>query len=790
MRARAFAFAAILTLALGIGANSAIFSIVNAVLLRPLPYPDSDRLVSIGSEWVGFHHSDVSIPEYLDYKDQASAFESIAAYWTPDANFSTGTSEPQRIESAAVTASLFDVLKVKPYIGRTFTENENSIPAQRVVILGYGLFQRQFGGQSSILGSRIKIDDEFYTVIGVMAKGFAFPSKETQIWIPTYVNPQTNRGAHNRRVVARMKSGETEQKAQQQMNLIANRLQQQYPDQYPEGNRFGVSVIPLKDLIVGNVRSSLLFLFASICLVLLIACANVANLLMVRSAARRKEMAIRTALGASTARIVRQILLESMMLGLAGGLLGLLLASWCISALPSFAGEFIPRINEVRIDPGLFAFTFGLSIFASFLFGTVPAWHAARRDSNDALRESGRTTASVSSIRTKRILVVAEIALAMMLLNSGAIVLLSFQNLVAVNPGFRASGVMTSRVVLSRSKYGEPERNIAFYNELLERVRSHPEVQSAAVISKLPLSGDTTDIAIEVEGYIPPVPGMIAYEQERIISPDYFQCMKIPILQGRDFLNTDTADGPGAVIISDSLAKKYLPNGNPVGKRIRRGGVGSDSDWSTVVGVVGDIRHFGLEKEIQPMIYFPYTQVPERESRIVARISGNPRAMADLIQQQVHSIDKDLAVFQIQSTEQTVQESIAQPRFNLYLIATFSLLAVVLACIGIYGVISYTVSQRTQEFGIRIALGARSKDILSILLKEGLLLVCGRLLIGSLAAMPVGRLISSLLFQVNPNDPAAHTVVAVMLMVIALGACLAPGLRATRIDPARMLKSE
>jgi putative ABC transport system permease protein len=308
-------------------------------------------------------------------------------------------------------------------------------------------------------------------------------------------------------------------------------------------------------------------------------------------------------------------------------------------------------------------------------------------------------------------------------------------------------------------------------------------VQSTGVTSHLPLTGETTDIAIEVEGYIPPVPGMTAYEQERIISPDYFQSMRIPILQGRDFLNTDTAERPGAVIISESLAKKYLSNGIALGRRIRRGGVGSDNDWSTVVGVVGDIRHFGLAKEIQPILYFPYTQVEERNFTIVARISGNPSAMTDVIQQQVHSIDKDLAVFEIESMDQTVHESIAQPRFNLYLIASFSLLAVALACIGIYGVISYSVSQRTQEFGIRIALGARSKDILSIILKEGLL-------IGSLAALAVGRLLSALLFRVNPNDPAAHTMVALVLAVIALCACLAPGLRATRIDPARTLKSE
>ena len=788
-RNRTVGLGALITIALAVAATTSIFTVVNSVLLKPLPYPDADRIVHIGSEWIGFQHSSVSIPEYLDYAGQNTVFDSIAAYSGTNANLTGRDGIAERIRGARVTASFFSVLKVQPEAGNFFTAADEKDTSSRKVVISFELSKRYFAGESGI-GSRIRLDNEFYTVEGIAERGFSFPDRNTDFWIPLNVSPNANRGAHNREVIARLKTDARLAAARDQMNVIASRLQQQYPEHYPAGSGWGVSIFPLKELLVGDVKTGLRFLMVAVGFVLLIACANVANLLLVQSAAREKEMAIRIALGAGKARIIHQVLVESFVLAITGGLFGLFFAFALIRIVPQIDPAYLPRLDEIRPDFAMFAFSAGISVLAGFCFGIVPALLFANEKWKDSLSGGQRSTESASGNRIKKTFATLEIALATVVLSSAILLFFSFLRLTQVQPGFDPDRVITSRISLSDGKYPEDQDIRQFYAAMLERLRSSAGVEHAATVSHLPLSGDTNDIAFGVEGFVSPVPDLEAYEQARVVSPSYFSTMRIPLLKGRDFAESDTMDRPGVVIISESVAKKYLSGQEPVGKRIRLGGVRSDFPWITIVGVVGDIKHTGLDQESKPTIYFPFHQRPEREMTIVARMKTTRESALSIVPDVVRQIDRDQPVYQNQWMERYISDSTAHTRLNLFVLMFFALLSAALACLGIYAVIAFSVSRRVREFGVRLALGEQPLGLLKLVLRESSILIGVGLFIGIASALVAGRLLSGLIFGIQPSDPQALLLVTILLGALALVACFPAALRASRIDPAQSLKSE
>ena len=790
-----FTIVAVIALALGIGANTAIFSVVNTVLLRPLPYRDADRLVTVWEDDSrrGFPRETPAAANYVDWCDQNRVFDGMAAI--ADAGFNlTGAGDPERLEGRSVSANLFPMLGVEPQIGRVFNATEDQPGAQRVVVLSYGLWQRRFGGETSIIGKSLTLNGDSYTVVGVMPARFQFPSSDDQAWVPiAFTTEQTgNRDAHYLQVIAKLKPGVTLQQAQAEMSTIAARLQQQYPESNAD---LGAAVISLHEHLVGDIKPALLILLGAVGLVLLIACANVANLLLARAAARQKEIAVRVALGARRLRLIRQFLTESVLLSTLGGLVGLAIAFLGLLLLKSFIPENISQAREIAIDLKVLGFTLFVSVATGVIFGLAPAIQAVRFNQIETLKEGGRDAATGGSgKRLRSVLVVAEVAISLVLLIGAGLLINSFLRLRNVDPGFRTDNLLTMKIVVPESKYTEFEPWSAFYTDVIQRVQSLPGVRSAAVITNLPLYRQGNTNSIRIEGTPEPPPGQAPVVATRVISPGYFETMSIPLLSGRNFTDQDLVTARnGSVVISETMARRYWPNEDPIGKRIAFGflPLKSDEDWIQVIGVVKDVRQFELATESRPQMYLTYRQYALFAPRdLVVKTDVEPTSLATSVRNAVWEIDKDQPVSNIQTMEAIFADSLARQRFSMLLLTIFAGVALVLAAVGIYGVMSYSVAQRTHEIGIRMALGAQTPAVLKLAVGYGMKLVIAGLVIGLIAAFALTRLMSTLLFGVTATDPATFTLISALLICVAAIASYVPARRATKVDPMIALRYE
>ena len=787
-----FSIVAILTLALGIGVNTAIFSIVHGVLLRPLAFEKPDELVRISTDWTGATDGGVSAPEYLDYKEQAVSLQSIGLHSSVGSmNFAVGSGEPERVPRLGATSSLFEVLGVKAQLGRTFLPEEDISGNHRVLLLSHGLWQRRFGGDPGVIGKQVDVHGVAYTIVGVMPAGFAFPTKETAVWRPLGINlVEANRDARNLRVVARMKPGVKPERLQMEIDTIRRRLEKKYPGNYPEGSGFSPRVYSLREYMVGSLRTPLFVLSTAVGVVLLIACANVANLILARAGARRKELAIRAALGAGRSRLLRQALTESVLLSLIGGTLATLLAFAGLKVLIAASPENIPRLTEVGIERGVFVFTLLISLATGLGVGCAAAWRFYRADPNNALKEGGRDVQGASSQKLRGALVISEVALAATLLLGAGLLVRGFLRLQQVSPGIQPQGVLTATISLLHLRYLDGETQVQFFEQLIDRIAQRSSVQSVAGVGNPPFSGWYDDQSFAIEGRVPAAPGLYPFEEMRKATPDYFRAIGIPILQGRGIDRIDRSGAQPVAVISDSLARKHWPSENPIGKRIKIGGFESESPWLSIVGIVGDVRHGGLNNEIRPIIYLPFAQNPENTLTLVVRSKEDPVALAGALRQIAASMDAAQPLYDVKTMEQAISQSLAQPRFTFRLISLFAVLALILASVGIYGTLAYSIVQRIPEIGMRIALGASRVDILRMVCRDGFRLVGFGLLLGIAGGAAVSRLIKSLLFGLPPFDPVSYIGVPLVILVVSLIAALIPARRATLVDPLVALRYE
>jgi len=784
----AFTLIAVLTLALGIGATTAIFSVVNAVLWRPLPYADPGRLVMVWENHQargGPEREWLSPSDFNDWRDQNSVFVRLSALndWGPTL---TGTAEPEPLVGAAVSHDMFTLLGREPALGRSFRPEEDQPGAPNVVVLSDELWKRRFGADQGIIGKPISLNEESYTVIGVMPAGFKFPViAGTELWrtLRPTLNPGCQRGCLVLRAIARLKPDASLEKARVEMSTIAGRLERDYPE---SNNQVGATLVPLHEQLVGSMQRALLILFGAVGFVLLIACANVANLMLARAATREREIAIRAALGASRARVVRQLLTESGLLAVAGCALGLLLGSWLLRLFIGLSPQGASRFDEIRIDAGVLGFTVLMTVLTSLIFGLVPALHVSKTNLNHSLKEAGKGGAEgVHGGRLRNALVVTEMALALMLLVGGGLLMKSFVLLQRVDPGFHPDHVLTLRLFLNKAHYPEPQQVRTFYAQLLDRMKVLRGAQIVGAISTLPLSGNNTDTSFLIEGRPQPPPNQKPVAWFAAVSPAYFQVMGMRLIKGREFSDRDDQNTPRVVIISETMARRYWPNEEPLGKRI-----GSPEAWREIVGVMADVKHFGLDADTPPSMYLPARQAPARGMTMVVRTAAEPRAIAPSLRAEIWAGDKNLAIARIQTMNELVSSSIAQQRFILLLLGCFAALALVLAAIGIYGVMSYAVTQRTHEIGIRMALGARSGSVLALVLRNGMALALIGAAIGLAGALALTRLMAGLLFGVTPHDALTFATVLLCLIVVALIACYVPARRATKVDPLVALRYE
>jgi putative ABC transport system permease protein len=785
-----FTAVAVLTLALGIGANTAIFSVVNAILLRPLPYKDPGRLVTIWETEPSGPGGlfPATSPDFEDWRKQNSVFEGLAAA-TVDGAALTGVSEPLQLDGWAVSPAIFPLLGVQPLMGRTFSADETG--HNRVVILSYGLWQRAFGGDRNLVGRRITLDGEAHDVVGVMPRTFKFPrvwGQRAEFWRPIILDEpawKKDRGNHWFWVLGRMKSGVTIDQARANMETVSGRLAQQYPM-----TNTGViaKVVGLREQLTKNVKPVLLVLFAAVGFLLLIACVNVANLLLAKAVARQREIAIRLAVGSGRLRLIQHLLTESVLLFLVGGVAGLLMGSWALELLLHAAPEgYVPSTAEVHLDAWVFLFALLVAFVAGALAGLIPAIQASKPDLHSALKESARNVAAPHQ-RSRSLLTACEIALALVMLIGAGLSIRSLVRLLGVQAGFDRQNVLTARIALPDSRYPKPTQVTAFYQQLLERIRALPGVRSASLTSALPLQGGTNGTVI-VEGQ--PVPKNMwssPLVEWDTVMPGYFHTLRIPLVRGRDFTAQDAEDKPQVAIINETMAHLFWPNQDPVGKRFSQ-----DKDkpkWITVVGVVGDVREYGFEQPTAPEAYFPQSQNNRTYMVVVVRTAAKPLSQLSAVTGAVHDLDSQLPVFEPRELTEVVSESSEQQRFVALLLGLFAGLALVLASVGIYGVISYSVVQRTHELGIRMALGAGRRDVLGMVFGEGLRLALYGLGAGLVGAFVLTRLMSSLLYGVRPTDPFTFALVPIVLIVVALAACYIPARRATKVDPMVALRYE
>ncbi|HZE56228.1 MAG TPA: ABC transporter permease [Chthoniobacterales bacterium] len=780
-----FTATAVIALALGIGANTAIFSVINAVLLRSLAYRDPGSIVMVWERSLrgGRAQNSVSPANFLDWKKQCSSFAEIAASWDTRLNLTSG-GEPEEIQIQKVSADFFPVLGVQPELGRAFVRAEETPGTEPVVILGHDLWQRRFAGNRAIIGQTVTMSGRNCTVIGVMPAGFYFLNIQIKAWLPLQLDPTTEWRKSGRflRSMARLKPGVTLQQAQAELDGIGKQLEIAYPD-YNKG--WGVNLVPMHEQIVGDIRPVLLVLLAAVAFVLLIACANVANLLLSRAASRRKELALRAALGADRMRLIRQMLTESMVLAMMGGVLGVLLAYWGIQLLVAFAPDNIPRLHEITIDPRVLAFTFGISLLTGLVFGLVPALQSSRPDLNDALKEGARGSSSGNRV-VRNLFVVVEMALALVLLIGAGLMLRSFSQLHQVKTGFETENVLTMRVQLPNAKYGQPQQRADFFKRAEERLAALPGVKSVGAISYLPLTGLASSTSFNLATK-PLPPSESPGTEVRPITPGYFTAMGIPLLKGRAFDERDGATSR-VLIINETLARKFFPGQDPIGQQLIVSWEPQVAD--EIIGVVGDIKETALEQEPNPAIYWPHPREPYPFMNFVIRAAIDPTTLSAAAAREIHALDPDQPVADVRTLDQVVAKSIARPRFNALLLAIFAGVALVLASVGIYGVMNYSATQRTQEIGIRMALGAKPGDILRLVVGHGMKLTAAGIVIGVIASLALTRVMSNLLFGVTATDLPTFVGVSAVLTAVALLANYIPARRATRVNPVVALRYE
>jgi predicted permease len=795
-----FTLAAIVVLALGIGANTAIFSIVNAVLLRPLPYQDASRIMQVwhvppAKSFPGMTKFAVSSANYLDWRSQNGSFEEIAAYGFQ--SFAVGGGErPEAVRGAPVEPGFFSILRAQPVLGRTFSPEENSPGQNQVVILGHTLWRDHFAADPGIVGRNIPLDGRTYTVIGVMAPKFKFPFW-ADLWVPMAWNDQQRavRGEHNYLAIGRLKPEFSVGQANADLSAISARLEQQHPE---DDKGWGATVVPLREQIVGDVRPALLVLLGAVAFVLLIACANVANLVLAKAMARKKEIAVRTALGASRGAVLRQIVAETLILSLAGGALGILLARLGLTLMQKFLADRLPSSVEITLDAQVLAFTVFLALFAGVVAGLLPALRFTRTDVNEALKQAqSRGSSDSSGSKTRGLLVISEVALSLVLLIGAGLMLRTLLQLSGVRPGFDPNNVLTAALPVPATKFSGPAAQIRFCDQLLQQLRAMPGVESAGLIDSLPLDGGGSHQPVAVEGQ-PVVPMADQPEVDvRVISPGYLHAMRIPLVRGRDLNGADVVGRPTVVLISDSMAKRFWPGENPIGKHITL--TFAPEAVREVVGVVGDVKQDSLD-QTRPVeaLYRPLAQMTAQPGEtwrsfglsIAVHTSADPERATSAVTSAVHQVDPEIPVVQVVTMETLLSASLSPQRFNVLLLGAFAGLALVLAAVGIYSVLAYTVRRRVREIGIRMALGARHSDVLRMVVSDGMKPILLGVAIGLAVAFALSRVVASLIYGVRATDPLTFAAVAVLLVAVGLLATILPAYRATRIEPIRILREE
>ncbi len=784
----------VITLALGIGASTAIFSVVDSVLLRRLPYRNAERIVAIQELNPAGKRIQTTAGNFLDWRAQNTVFEHLSAIRIGPVNLALAD-HAERVDLAQTNADFFDVFGVTAQHGRLFIPQDEQAGHQPVVVISDKLWQRRYGADPSIVGKPITLDGSSYTVVGVAPPGFQYPDK-TEVWLPPLQRvPELYPGQdlENRRmgyltVVALLKPGVSLPQAVSEMETITGRLRQQYPDM---NNRRFNRVVSMHEHLIGDTNKLLWLLLGAVTFVLLIACANVANLLLASGASRNKEMAIRAALGASRWRVMRQLFTESTILALTGGAVGLLIAYWGLTAITKFLPGDFPRLNEIQLDLRVLAFTFAASVLTGILFGLVPALQISRPDVQDAMRESGRGLAgSLRKSRIRQALIVGEVALSVVLLAGAGLLFRSFMQLQSVNTGFVSQQVLTARITVAGANYTENAHFIRFYNQVLEKVTALPGVQDAGLINTLPLDKGPT-AAFRVEGRPITTPDKWPPANYRIVTPNYFRAMAIPVVQGRTYTERDNENAPNVIIVNQEIADSVFPGENPVGKRITFGGFDNGQPrWFEIVGVVANVRSLELREQAEAELYFSAYQDMWPGMSLVVRSSVEPGSLGASVRNVVNEIDKTVPVSRVETMDHVVSQSITQPRFNLFLLGLFGAVALLLSAAGIYGVTAYTVTQRTHELGIRIALGAQVGDVLKMILGQGMAVIAVGMVLGLVAAFGLMRLLRSLLFGVGENDPVTFVAITLVLFVVALLACYIPARRATKVDPLEALRAE
>jgi predicted permease len=781
----------VITLALGIGANTAIFSIVNTVLLRPLPYPEPDRLMhlSLNNPETAQGKGGYGAADFLALRERNQSFEKVAAI-SPGNRFAlTGGATPEQVVGAVVSADFFDVLGVKAQRGRTFLSGEDKPGSPRTVVVTYSFWQKHLNSEANVIGQSVTLNGEGYIIIGVMPADFRFSAiGPSELWTTLQINPPRFRPPYYLRIIGRLKSGVSEQQAQTELVAIAGQVQQEYPNSTPKVARLE----PLKRFIVGDAKLSLSVLFGAVFFVLLIASVNVANLLLARATEREKEVALRAALGASRVRLIRQALTESLLLALIGGSLGWLLAMWGVDLIVKLSPENLPRLNEISVDRRVLGFTLIAMLLSGLVFGLAPALQSSRVDLNATLKEGGRSsTDGFSHRRLRGLFIVSEFALALMLLIGAGLMIRSFLQLQRVNPGFNPNHVLTAQIVLPQNRYREASRVGAFQQQLLQRVQSLPDVEAVAASMSLPPDLLMMHNPFVVEGR-PPAPGQSQPTAEQLlISPDYFRTLGIRLNAGRPFTDADDGAAPKVVIVNETMARQHFPDQDAVGKRIQTGDYDPAGQWVTVVGVVNDVKYTGLQEKPQPTMYTPFLQgLWWRSLYLSVRTSGDPLNVVSSVRNEVWAIDRDLPLSQIKTMDQLMSESVAEPRVYTLLLGLFGAVALLLAIVGIYGVMAYVVTQRTHEIGIRMALGAQTRDVMKLIVKQGMALALVGVAIGVAGALALTRLLATLLFEIAPTDVMTFATVSTGLLIVALLACYIPARRASRVDPLVALRYE
>ena len=797
LKNRGFALVAVLTLAIGIGANTAIFSVVESVLLRALPYRDADRVVVLweNNRMRGRPHNVINPGNFLDWRAQSASFEGMAAF--ADQRYGlTGGGEPEEVAAQAATPNLFEVLGAPPLLGRTLLPGDGEAGREEVAVISHGLWRRRFGGAHDVVGKVVNLDGRGVTVVGVMPPDFKWFVKENSlsgkpadVWVPLALAEQQGAARRGRYLsaVARLKPGVSFEQARVEMDTVASRIEAEYPDW---AKNWGVVVVPLRDQLAGEIRPALLVILGAVGFVLLIACVNVANLLMARSAGRRKEMALRAALGAGRMRIVRQLLTESLLLAVIGGALGLLFSYWCVEALVALSPPNLIAAEQVGLNLTVLAFTLCVSLLTGVAFGVVPAIETSRLNLSESLKESSR--GNVGGTRAGRVrgaLVVAEIGLSLVLLVGAGLMVRSFLRLQAVNPGFEAGHLLTMRVMLPQTKYPEAGRQIDFFRRATERIRALPGVRSASAVSALPFADLGSATSFTVEGRPAPPAGERLTTDVRVTDENYFRTMNIPVIAGRTFNEQEAIEDRKVAVVNETMARRHFPGEDPIGKRILVS-MGSEPTLTEIIGVVGDARYDKLEGELKPMVYWTPPRLTYLSMTLVVRTGGDPGALGPAAVREIQTIDKDQPVSDVRTMESWLADSTARARFGTLLLSAFACAALLLAGVGIYGVISYSVTQRRNEIGLRMALGAQGRDVLRLVVGQGMRLVLVGVGLGLLGALALTRLMSGLLYGVAATDPPTFAFNALLLTAVSLVACYIPARRATRVDPLTALRRE